>query len=214
MRHINIKTDRMKCFRVVLVVTVLSLCNLRIYSQSTYYTTTWKEIICMDGNFKMRVPSCYTLINNCGSLYKLINQKKKFPLDEFSEIFHQGHDYMLKKDPETYLEWIEYRARTMYSADGPDGSMYSDSVAVNITFKNKNGITGNKVYIYLTDFIHENGIKIKTTSIQGPVYVFKLHHDLNAVEPAIFFRLGIDQDDFSDRRLIEMMMDTFEFLTK
>ena len=204
----------MKCFKVVLVVTLLSLFNSQIYSQSNYDTTAWKEIICMDGNFKMRVPSCYTLINNCGFVYKLINQEKKFPLNEFSENFHPGHDYRMKKDPETYLDWIEYRARIMYSADGPDASINGDSVAVNINFKNKNGISGNKVYIYVTDFIHENGIKIKTTSIQGPVYVFKLHHDLNALEPAIFFRVGIDQNDYNDRRLIELMMDTFEFLAK
>lgn len=115
-------------------------------------------------------------------------------------------------DPKTYIDWIEFKARLLYAADGPGENYYGDSIAINKTFKNRNGIIGNEIYIYVTNTKHEKGKSIKTSTIRGPVYVFKRYQNLTNTELTLFFQLREEQCDSLDRKLVELMFDTFNWI--
>jgi len=131
-----------------------------------------------------------------------------------SKKYFKGRDYLMSKDASTYKEWIEYRARIMFSADGPSSSIYGDSIAKNITFINSNGVAGNELYVHVSHSEYKNGEHIITSTIKGPVFVFKRNQDIDNDEPTIFFHLQDDECDKDDERLIRQMIDTFKFINK
>jgi hypothetical protein len=197
-------------FLALVLVQVLSISE----AQSLLDTTFWKKTECESGKFMLRYPYRYVPQNACGEFYKEVNNEKKFPLLPMFELFYPSHDYKMKKDPSTYLEWIEYRTRLLFSGDGPEGSLYGDSIVKNINWINKYGITGNIFYIQVIRRTVDNGKKIESYHTEGPVYVFKRSQDLNTSEPAFFFKVREDQCDSIDFEIIKLMFDNFEWVSK
>ena len=202
----------MKSFQYILTFILITLFDFPVASQSIYDTTLWNSTKCEYGEFTMKFPKIYKQRDSCGLFFKEVDQKKIFPIHVFTEKVFQLKKFRGSKNPKTYIEWIEFRASVLYAADGVNGSTYGDSVALCLNFENKNGIKGSKLYIYVSDRYHEKGKEIVITNIRGPVYVFKKHQDLSTTEPIIYFQTGSDQSDYMDRRLIELMIDTFNFI--
>jgi hypothetical protein len=136
------------------------------------------------------------------------------PLDPYYEKVFHIPDNIDRWHIKNYNDWIEYRTKMFFSADGHDESIYGDSIAKNTSFKTRYGVEGNKIYVFVGKEFYIAGKRIKTTTIQGPVYVFKLHRDLNNLEPIIYFKVRDDQCDYNDKDLIELMMNTFDFVDK
>ena len=201
--------------KTLLYIFILSFISFQIEldAQTIYDTTQWKKYICTSANFFISYPTIYFAKNECGKFYKVMNGTKKYPIHPFPVYFYPAHDYLMKENPQTYNDWIEFKARVLYSADGPGESYYGDSIALNKIFKNRNGIIGNELYIYVTHTINEKGRIVKTSEIKGPIYVFKRNLDLSNNELTLFFQLREDQCDSIDRKLVELMFDTFNWIT-
>ena len=201
----------MKTLLYIFILSFISF-QIEVDAQTIFDTTQWKKSICTNANFSISYPTIYFIKNECGIFYKEMNGTKMYPIHPFSANFYPAHDYLMKVDPQTYNDWIEYRARLLYSADGPGESYYGDSVALNKTFKNRNGIIGNELYIYVTNTKYEKGGVVKASAIRGPVYVFKRNQDLSNIELTLLFQLREDQCDSIDRKLVDLMFDTFNWI--
>jgi len=203
----------MKSIFFIFLVSFFTVQN-NLEAQAIFDSSLWKESICIGGKFSIKVPPIYTVKNECGIFYREENGRKTFPLHPFSREFYPGHDYLMKNDPETYNDWIEFQARLLYSGDGPGESSYGDSIAKNIMFKNRNGIVSNELYVYVSYTKYDQGRTIKTSVIKGPVYVFKNHQNLSDNELTLFFQLREDQCDSTDRKLVSLMFDSFNWIKK
>ena len=203
-------------FSLFIKVTFLLLVyNFTGKTQNVFDTTSWNDFVCHQGNYRMKYPTIYYKKYDCELLYKISGNEKKYPLSCSREIyFPGGKDYLNKRNVENYREWIEWRARMLFAADGTEGSEYGDSVAKNISFTNKYGVNGNVLYIYVTHTKYNTKKETKSRRIEGPVYVFKQNQDIETKDPALFFIQRDDQIDNDDKKIVQLMMDTFNFIEK
>ena len=181
-------------------------------AQTSTDTTFWKDLPCSDLIFTLKYPNSYILLGNyCHMFCKQLNSKDCRILVT-TDIDREPPAILQKYNKiENYIDWVESRIRVMYDADGCSEHVHGESIAKNISFTNKYGIPGNEVYTNVTRTKDENGIQSKTTTIKGPVFVFKLHQEIYKNEPAILFYLSETVADSSDLENLKLMMDTFRF---
>jgi len=128
------------------------------------------------------------------------------------EDYKPGYKYSSSKQINNLPEWINWRAGVTYSADGPDGSLYGDSIAKVTGFTNKYGIYITELFVYVNCSMMEAEGWRNYISICGPVFAIKLNLPNATEEPVLFLRPN-EWDVTNDERVIlRLMVENFKYL--
>jgi hypothetical protein len=197
---------------IKLLIFVFPLLSCSLFSQSLSEKYVWEDIPCIDLIFTMEYPKMYIAYDHCHTFCKdFERQDCRINID--LEIDNFKKEKYIKKTLaiKNFKDWIEWRTRIHYDADGCDGSTSGDSIYKDISFTNSVGTIGNKIYIYVNTIRLLNGERSKQTSIKGPVFVFKKNQELNLNEPVFFIHAIGEKTDSLDIQNMERMADTFKY---
>jgi|WetSurMetagenome_2_1015567.scaffolds.fasta_scaffold123306_3 hypothetical protein len=202
----------MKHLLIPLEIITFSLLYLVGNTQSIFDTTSWKEVSCVDGNYTLKYPHNYFVKNECKYFFNFLNGKKIVTIDFNVEKYRPQPKYSLKQYYTNLSEWIAWRAGADYGADGPDEGIYGDSIATNISFKNKYGISFNELYVYVTCTQWDSAHGVKYTDIRGPVFAVKLNPEAETDVQVLFIRLNEDFCTKDDEAILRLMVDNFTYI--
>jgi hypothetical protein len=184
-------------------------------SNTKVSSSRWKTYQDITRCYEFRYPSDYTMEERLGYQETTTGETVLRSAGTGWTISTLVEDQYRESAMSSFEEFAIERAKVMFQADGPDGSVYARDVVRKRAYRNSNGLEVLQFSLSIVrETFHEDGEETVTEEeMKGPIYAVSISQPTDERHQALFFQSGSNSVGVQgEKQMIERIVGTVRVL--